>query len=264
MKLPPLDQDPSGWQRQLSDWAALNLTTDQCNALNPAICEATRRVLDLVADKSALARQNAILLAALEKGRELNAHMLRTTEIFRDSMVGAFRSTEPTRTTGDRDELLARIALLEHHLTTPQLAGMESQLQGMLIEMKGPAVEFVAGMFLQMADQHVVEAASPLNYMETRVRAGHHGDLLVTVQRVEGASAHELRRRAETHVAVLTETLTQHGLPLPYLPSVLQSSDTACVAESQSPTPSLGEVEDRVVSVHQGNRCSGTNSPSAR
>lgn len=60
------------------------------------------------------------------------------------------------------------------------------------------------------------------NYVEMRVTHPDTGPLVLSLQRVEGQTPHELRKKAETqlsdaknHISLLEALLQHHGIPLP-------------------------------------------------
>ena len=90
-------------------------------------------------------------------------------------------------------ELEREIERLEKVISDPVLAGIEANEGGVNMMFKGAAPNILAGMFVGILDEN----PDAQNYITFKFFHERHGLILITVQRYNGKTPHELRKEAE-------------------------------------------------------------------
>ena len=200
----------------VNDWGENGVKPEATPTFILSIREAVLRVTALRIENTKLTQRLGARNHAMDMSRNLNRRLLGVIEEMGDAQIQA---ADAGPDDAEKVMLRARIKDLERLISEPQLAGMHAQARAQALDLPPVATGMLVGMFVQMLDETDTGSTST-NYLETRCMTPHHGELVVTVQRLQGKSPHALRKQAESDKAILVKHLEAHGIPLPAFPEI--------------------------------------------
>lgn len=229
----PINSDPVGWGRSMLDWGDKGVKPEAMSGFLLAIGEATLRVNALLNEKNHLIKRLETRNQAMDMSGKLNRRLLGVIEEMGDAQLQA-ADAGPDH--AEKVMLRARIKELERLMSEPVLAGMHAEARAQTLDLPPAAAGMLCGMFIQMLDA-VDARITSTNYLETGCKTPHQGELVVTVQRLQGKSPHTLRKQAESDKAILVKMLEAHGISIPEFPEVEPQPYPARANEEQAALP---------------------------